>query len=89
MKCFGSGTERPISRASATLPFSPRLMRPHIIKCSHGSGWNLVVRDNNAADYDAIRAQLGSGWLPTLESFLRAFWTMMTRDWGVARHPQL
>ena len=55
----------------------------------HGSGWNLVVRDNNAADYDAIRAQLGSGWLPTLESFLRAFWTMMTRDWGVARHPQL
>src|SRR5262249_41753925 len=41
----------------AALPFRT-LRPPYIIKCSHGSGWNIVVRDNNPADYDAIRTQL-------------------------------
>jgi hypothetical protein len=45
----------------AALPFET-LRAPYIIKCSHGSGWNIVVRDSNPMDYDAMRAQLGR-WL--------------------------
>jgi hypothetical protein len=50
-----------LGRDPAALPF-PTLPPPYIIKCSHGSGWNMVVRDNNPADYEAIRAELGC-WL--------------------------
>ena len=45
----------------AALPFET-LRPPYIIKCSHGSGWNIVVRGNETVDYAAIRAQLGR-WL--------------------------
>jgi hypothetical protein len=39
-----------------------KLRPPYIIKCSHGSGMNIVVRGNDNDDYAAIRAQLGR-WL--------------------------
>ena len=42
------------------LPFD-KLRPPYIIKCSHGSGMNIVVRGNDN-DYAAIRTQLGR-WL--------------------------
>ena len=45
----------------AALPFET-LQAPYIIKCSHGSGWNIVVRDSDPMDYDAMRVQLGR-WL--------------------------
>jgi hypothetical protein len=45
----------------AALPFQT-LRAPYIIKCSHGSGWNIVVRDNETIDRAAIRAQLAN-WL--------------------------
>lgn len=47
----------------AALPFE-KLRPPYIIKCSHGSGWNIVVRGNDGEDYSAMRAQLGH-WLAT------------------------
>ena len=50
-----------LGRDPAALPFDA-LRPPYIIKCSHGSGWNIVVRDNNPTDYDAMRAQL-ERWL--------------------------
>jgi hypothetical protein len=50
-----------LGRDPAALPFDT-LRPPYIVKCSHGSGWNIVVRDNNPTDYDAMRAQLGR-WL--------------------------
>jgi hypothetical protein len=43
------------------LPFE-KLRPPYIVKCSHGSGWNIVIRGNDTEDYAAIRAQLGR-WL--------------------------
>ena len=45
----------------AALPFQT-LRAPYIIKCSHGSDWNIVVRDNETIDRAAIRAQLAN-WL--------------------------
>jgi TupA-like ATPgrasp len=47
----------------AALPFET-LRPPYIIKCSHGSGWNIVVRGNDTVDRAATRAQLGR-WLAT------------------------
>ena len=47
----------------AALPFE-KLLPPYIIKCSHGSGWNIVVRGNDRLDCAAICTQLG-GWLAT------------------------
>jgi hypothetical protein len=47
----------------ADLPFE-KLRPPYIIKCSHGSGWNIVVRGNDSEDCAAMRAQLGH-WLAT------------------------
>ena len=47
----------------AALPFE-KLVPPYIIKCSHGSGWNIVVRGNDRLDCAAICTQLG-GWLAT------------------------
>ncbi len=41
-----------------------KLRPPYIIKCSHGSGWNIVVRGSDTEDYAAIRAQL-ERWLAT------------------------
>jgi hypothetical protein len=35
---------------------------PYIIKCSHGSGFNITVRSNDAVDYAAIRGQF-ERWL--------------------------
>ena len=52
-----------LGRDPAALPFET-LRAPYIIKCSHGSGWNIVVRDNDPKDYDTMRAQLGR-WLAT------------------------
>jgi TupA-like ATPgrasp len=49
----------------AALPFDT-LRPPYIIKCSHGSGFNIVVRDNNPTNYDA--PSLDAFWLPTLGS---------------------
>jgi TupA-like ATPgrasp len=43
------------------VPFET-LRPPYIIKCSHGSGWNIVVRDSDTQDRAAMRGQLGS-WL--------------------------
>jgi len=45
----------------AALPLDT-LRAPYIIKCSHGSGWNVVVRDNDPMNYDTTRVQLGR-WL--------------------------
>jgi TupA-like ATPgrasp len=45
------------------LPFET-LRPPYIIKCSHGSGWNIVVRDSDTIDRAAIRTQLAN-WLAT------------------------
>ena len=45
----------------AALPLET-LRAPYIIKCSHGSGWNIVVRDNDPMDYGTTRVQLGR-WL--------------------------
>jgi hypothetical protein len=45
----------------AALPLET-LPAPYIIKRSHGSGWNIVVRENDPMDYDAMRVQLGR-WL--------------------------
>ena len=45
----------------AALPLE-KLRPPYIIKCSHGSGWNIVVRGDGTDDFAAIRAQLGR-WL--------------------------
>jgi TupA-like ATPgrasp len=47
----------------AALPFE-KLRPPYIIKCSHGSGWNIVVRGNDSEDCATMRAQLGH-WLAT------------------------
>jgi hypothetical protein len=47
----------------AALPFE-KLRPPYIIKCSHGSGWNVVVRGSDGEDYAAMRGQLGQ-WLAT------------------------
>jgi hypothetical protein len=47
----------------AAIPFAT-LRPPYIIKCSHGSGWNIVVRDDKAVDHDGVRAQLAA-WLAT------------------------
>jgi hypothetical protein len=47
----------------AAIPFDT-LQPPYIIKCSHGSGWNLVVRDTAALDRAAVRAQFAE-WLAT------------------------
>ena len=52
-----------LGRDPAALPLET-LRPPYIIKCSHGSGWNIVVRGNDAMDYGAMRAQLGR-WLAT------------------------
>ena len=52
-----------LGREPAALPLET-LQPPYIIKCSHGSGWNMVVRHNGSVDYDAMRAQLGR-WLAT------------------------
>ncbi len=40
------------------------LQPPYIIKCSHGSGFNITVRSKDNLDYAAIRAQF-AGWLST------------------------
>lgn len=45
----------------AELPIE-KLEPPYVIKCSHGSGWNIVVRGNPIEDYAAIRAKLEK-WL--------------------------
>ena len=42
----------------AALPLET-LRPPYIIKCSHGSGWNIVVRDNDPMGFDTMRVQLG------------------------------
>jgi hypothetical protein len=47
----------------AALPFE-KLQPPYIIKCSHASGWNIVVRGDAGEDRAAIRAQL-ERWLAT------------------------
>ena len=54
---FGLGAILPPCRSRKLLP-------PYIIKCSHGSGWNIVVRGNDRLDCAAICTQLG-GWLAT------------------------
>jgi TupA-like ATPgrasp len=40
------------------------LQPPYIIKCSHGSGFNITVRSKDDLNYAAIRAQF-AGWLST------------------------
>jgi hypothetical protein len=47
----------------AALPFET-LRPPYIIKCSHGSGWNIVVRGSDTQDCTAMRGQL-ERWLAT------------------------
>jgi hypothetical protein len=47
----------------AALPFET-LRPPYIIKCSHGSGWNIVIRGKDTVDFAAMRAQL-ERWLAT------------------------
>src|SRR5262245_11226728 len=52
-----------LGREPAAVPLET-LQPPYIIKCSHGSGWNIVVRDHGSVDYEALRAQLAR-WLAT------------------------
>jgi TupA-like ATPgrasp len=47
----------------AAVPFE-QLRPPYIVKCSHGSGWNIVVRNTSDNDFAAMRACL-ERWLAT------------------------
>jgi TupA-like ATPgrasp len=64
--CVGSDALVPLlwlGSDPAAIPFD-RLRPPYIIKCTHGSGWNITVRDERALDRDAVRATLAT-WLAT------------------------
>jgi hypothetical protein len=45
------------------LPFD-KLRPPYILKCSHGAGWNIVVREGEVVNRDAVCTKLQS-WLAT------------------------
>ena len=51
------------------LPFAA-LKPPYIIKCSHGSGWNIVIRASNWIT-TLCALSLNSGWRPTVGSLDR------------------
>jgi hypothetical protein len=51
------------------------------LTCYHESGMTRF-------EPDKMDFVLGEWW-QLRRPFLRAFWTVMTRDWNIARHPQL
>jgi hypothetical protein len=51
------------------------------LTCYHESGMTRFEPDK----MDFVLSE----WWQLRRPFLRAFWTVMTRDWNIARHPQL
>ena len=58
---LGEGWTVPTLWTGTALPDSPSWPVPYILKANHGSGWNIIVTDDNPRDEDpvAIRARIG------------------------------
>lgn len=48
------------------------LPKSFVLKCNHGSGYNVIVKDKATMDHDAIRADF-SVWMSTNDAFLFGF----------------